>query len=393
MNGTEQILVEEIKLTNLLSFGPNTRSLPLRALNVLIGANGSGKSNLIEAISLLQSAPRLLASPVRDGGGIHDWLWKGETNPTAALEVVVRYPRGKQPLRHRIRFIESGQRFELRDEEIGSNEPFYDYQDQAHLYFGYRNGQPRLSVAGKERRLQREDINPEESILSQRRDPDQYPEITHLAREYERIRIYREWSFGRYTPSRQPQKADQRNDFLMEDCTNLGLVLNKLRREPDVKSAILKRLSDLYSDINDFDVQIEGGTVQVFLQEDRFAIPATRLSDGTLRYLCLLAILLHPTPPPLICIEEPELGLHPDVIVGIAELLKDASTRTQLIVTTHSQVLVDALSETPDDVIVCEKVKGATILRRLDVKQLTEWLKSYSLGELWRSGEIGGNRW
>ena len=122
-------------------------------------------------------------------------------------------------------------------------------------------------------------------------------------------------------------------------------------------------------------------------------IPATRLSDGTLRYLCLLAILLHPDPPPLIAIEEPELGLHPDIIPQLAKLLVAASERTQLVVTTHSDVLVDALTSQPESVIVCEKVDGESQFRRLDADQLKEWLEKYTLGQLWSMGEIGGNRW
>jgi len=80
-----------------------------------------------------------------------------------------------------------------------------------------------------------------------------------------------------------------------------------------------------------------------------------RLSDGTLRWLSLLTILLHPDPPPLVCIEEPELGLHPDMIQPLAKLLLSASERMQLIVTTHSDGLVDELSGNPSAVIVCEK--------------------------------------
>jgi len=95
-----------------------------------------------------------------------------------------------------------------------------------------------------------------------------------------------------------------------------------------------------------------------------------------LRWLCLLAILL-----------------HPDIVVELADLLREASTRMQLIVTTHSSTLADGLTTTPDDVIVCEKVQGSTKLRRLDAKELKVWLENYSLGQLWRSGQIGGNRW
>ena len=122
-------------------------------------------------------------------------------------------------------------------------------------------------------------------------------------------------------------------------------------------------------------------------------IPATRLSDGTLRYLCLLAILCDPDPPPLICIEEPELGLHPDVLPKLADHLLAASRRTQLIVTTHSDVLVDAMSEQPESVVVCEKHHGATAMTRLAADDLQVWLQKYRLGELWIRGELGGTRW
>jgi predicted ATPase len=119
-----------------------------------------------------------------------------------------------------------------------------------------------------------------------------------------------------------------------------------------------------------------------------------RLSDGTLKFLCLLAVLLEKEPPPLICIEEPEVGLHPEAIQIVAEALVDASERTQLVVTTHSEALIDALSDRPEDVLVTERdFENGTQFRRLDSHQLSVWLERYTLGALWRKGEIGGNRW
>jgi len=130
---------------------------------------------------------------------------------------------------------------------------------------------------------------------------------------------------------------------------------------------------------------ISGGTVQTFIHERglRDPIPASRLSAGTLRYLCLLAILLHPDPPPLICIEEPETGMHPDVISSIAELLVETSQRTQLVVTTHSDMLVSALSHVPEAIIVCERGTDGSSHERLEPEKLKLWLK----------GELGGTRW
>jgi predicted ATPase len=236
-------------------------------------------------------------------------------------------------------------------------------------------------------------VDPERSILAQRRDPDTYPEITRLAEVLGDVRIYREWSFGRYTPARLPQATDAPNKWMAPDASNLALILSKLKRNPVARSVFIDLFRAIYSDVVDVDVLIEGGTAQIFVQEDTFIVPATRLSDGTLRYLCLLAILCDPEPPPLVCIDEPELGLHPDVVSKLAEALLYASERTQLIVTTHSAALVDAFTQDPEAILVCEKDKGATVLRRLDSKQLAPWLKTYRLGSLWTSGEIGGTRW
>ena len=158
---------------------------------------------------------------------------------------------------------------------------------------------------------------------------------------------------------------------------------------------LLERLRRFYERVVDITIKVQGGTIQVFFHEEGLsaAVPAIRLSDGTLRYLRLLAILCHTEPPPLICIEEPETGLHPDVLPDLAALLVEASGRTQLVVTTHSDVLVSALSETPEAILVCERGEDGTTLRRLDRTQLAEWLERYRLGDLWRMGEIGGNRW
>jgi predicted ATPase len=94
-----------------------------------------------------------------------------------------------------------------------------------------------------------------------------------------------------------------------------------------------------------------------------------------------------------VCIEEPELGLHPDILPKVADLLVEASGRTQLIVTTHSDIIVDALSERPETVVVCEKADRQTVMRRLDPDALAGWLREYRLGALWMSGQLGGTRW
>src|SRR5258706_3894072 len=366
-----------IKLENLLSFGPKSAPLELENLNILIGPNAAGKSNLIEALSLIRATPVSATSSnmdlrgvVRRGGGVDEWVWKGGKRETASIDVVVHNPKGRQPLRHRLSFRGDEKGFRLQDERI-ENEARKSLGD---FYYRLRLklGQPVAKSLGVRRKLK--GVNTELSILAQRRDPERYPEIAHLAEVYEKIRIYREWAFGQNTVFREPQRADMRNDRLEEDFSNLGLFLSRLRKTPKARTAIMEGLRDLYEGVTDFDLIVEGGSVQVFFSEGDFSIPATRLSDGTLRYLCLLAILYDPQPPPLSYIEYPELGLHPDILPKLADHLVRASTRTQLIVTTHSDILVDAMTECPEAVVVCEKHDGKTEMRRLKKEDVSIWL-------------------
>lgn len=389
--------IQRIELNSLLSFGPKGIGLDLLPLNVLLGPNGSGKSNFIEAIALMRAAPRDYREVVRRGGGVREWLWKGAPEASGRIAWVVANPEGSQPLRHDLAFQAVGQNFGLVQESVQSSQN-NDQKESPEVFYHYAQGQPVIRVqAGSGaiyRTIDPSSLDLDRSILAQRRDPDSYPAFANLASNYERIRIYREWTFGRKAIFREPQRADLPNDVLAEDFSNLGLFLSRLKtRHPAAARAILEGLSDLYGGLTEFNVLIEGGTVQVFFTEGEFVIPATRLSDGTLRYLCLLAILCDPKPPPLICIEEPELGLHPDVLPKLADHLLAASRRTQLIVTTHSDILVDALSEQPESVVVCEKHHGATSMARLAADELQAWLEKYRLGELWISGELGGTRW
>jgi predicted ATPase len=393
MISEKTVLLRSIKLTNFLSFGPSSETIEMKSLNIVIGPNGSGKSNLIEAIELIRAAPKDLLTPIRDGGGVRDWIWKGAMKPaTAEIDAVFENPKGSTNIRYLLRFREVAQRFEIVDEKIQSEVPI-GQNDNVYIYYKFEKGHGVLNINGKTRRLQQEEIDPSDSILSQRKDPDQYPELTYLGNTFSKFKLYREWTFGRYTTPRMPQKSDLPNEFLEPNASNLGLVLNRLRGDPSVKRQILDALQALYEGIDDYDIQIEGGTVQVFFHEGNFTVPATRLSDGTLRYLCLLAILCHPKPPPLVCIEEPELGLHPDILPKLAELLKEAAKRTQLVVTTHSDVLVDAMTDMPDSVLVAEKTSSGTTLTRLNSEKLKPWLENYRLGQLWTRGDIGGTRW
>ena len=296
--------IRTIRPQNILSYGPDTPEISLEPLNVLIGLNASGKSNLIDILSILQAAPRNLPEPIRLGGGTREWLWKGRDRlGPASLEVTVEpHPKGIMPLRYKLSFTEVRSRFQMWDEAVENETPQPGY---AHpfFYYGYQEGNPVLNVMAQgstgrteKRYLKREEVHPEKSILSQRRDPDTYPELTYLAHRFERIGLYRDWRLGPDAPHRLPQKADLPQESLMEDGLNLGLVLNDLMDRPPVKRDLLNRLQEFYPNIEDVNTKLTGGAVEVTFHEEslQHPIPATRQSDGSLRYLSLLMISATP---------------------------------------------------------------------------------------------------
>ena len=328
------MLIERLKVSGLLSFSPQGIDLPLGNLNVLIGPNGSGKSNFLEVLALLKAAPTNLSMPVKAMGGIREWLWKnGSAGQEATVEVLVNAPDDPRPLQNSLTIAEHGGRFEVVDERI---QRILDLDDRTNLraedleqkgvFYAFSRGRPVIfDVEGgvlvdtdnRLRRLRREDPKPEESILSQRRDPERYPALAWLQDKYEQIHLYRNWAFGPGAALRREQSTHGRADFLADGGENLPLVLSHFTS--DVKSELLLSLRMLYDGIEDYRMAIMGGAVLLYVREQGGReVPATRLSDGTLRFLGLLTILLHPAPPPLIAIEEPELGLHPDVIPHLA---------------------------------------------------------------------------
>ena len=386
--------IRSLRLSGLLSFAPDSAPFDLRGLNVLIGPNGSGKSNLIEAIELLASTPRDLAAAIRDGGGPGDWLWKGTAQGPAVIDAVLDGGPTGRPLRYRIELAAVLSRLQVIDEAIENVEPVPARQGGSDVPFYYRfqRGHPVINGTDRTRHLLRGDLRPDQSILAQRKDPDLYPEVTWVGNTLGSFQTFREWSFGRYVALRQPQRADLPGDRLLPDNSNLALVLNEIEHN-DGAVRLNELMRRFFPRFERLSTRVLGGTVQFYLHESGFSapIPATHLSDGTLRFIALIAALLSTNPPPLLCIEEPELGLHPDVLTLLGELLVEASANTQLIVTTHSDALVSALTNHVDAVVACERPDAATVLRRLEPDRLASWLDDYRLGDLWRIGELGAN--
>jgi len=381
------MLLHSITLTDLLSF--NQTTLELRPLNVLIGANVSGKSNLISAIGLLKAAPGNLLDAINLGGGVRQWISQRlPRRIIAAIQAEVELSEADR-LRYSLSFSEQDLGLHIVSESLRS------VQDGAGWVY-FERGLGRVSIYKAPGLPPREtDIQESRSLLAAYRDPTDPGPTTRLGDAFGAIRVFRSFNTSPTSQARRGASVGSQKDFLLDGGDNLALVLQNLsfHGKLDRLTEYLRRFWDGAEDVR---VNLEGGVAQAYVKERGIPSPmsALRLSDGTLKFLCLLAILLHPEPPPLICIEEPELGLHPDAVAVVADALREASEKCQVIVTTHSEALVGAFSDEPEAVVVCERgADGGTEFRRLRSSDLDEWLERYRLGELWRKGEIGGNRW
>jgi len=407
--------LKSIKPVNLLSFGPNTEEIELRPLNILIGANGSGKSNLLEVLRLLSWLPEKEPwTVVLQTGGVDEWIWKGEKGHNARSQIGAHVAWNKprsdkfrnEPCvyEYKIGLDKFQTSFRISSESVRMAKRADDYHLQncefirsgatgeLHLRQGISAGSGTVF-----------DLNQDQSILYQLSSRPlaevgigtRLPEILEIRDFFDDFDFHQDWEFGADLTPRGPIPAGQAVERLEENAYNLAQMIANLKDNHRTEfDQISNEMQRFYDPFKALDVRIIGTHLQVAIQEaGGFSTPAYRLSDGTLRWLAVLAILLNPNPAPVTCIDEPELGLHPDIIPTLADLLRDASSRTQLIVTTHSQTLVECFSDDPESVCVCEKVEGATEIRRLNSERLASWLGDYSLGQLWAKGEIGGNRW
>jgi predicted ATPase len=241
-------------------------------------------------------------------------LWKAASDAPGTIET--RLARAAQgALRYQLSFTAAGAHTEIVDEIIEDAVQVDPEASGPYFYYQFRGGRPTLNVRGegdaepRPRTLPPESLAVDESVLSQRKDPETYPELSWCASQFARIQTFREWSFGRYSAVRQPQPADLPADVLLPDARNLGLLLNQLEHGDAASelNALVRRFLPRFKRVTTL---VQAGTVQFFLHEDglKKPVPAARLSDGTLRFLAMTALLVMPTPPPLICIEEPELS-------------------------------------------------------------------------------------
>ena len=404
------MFIKSLHLKNILSF--RDTKLDLQPLNVLIGPNGSGKSNLIDVIGLLQAAPYDVTEYLRRNGPTEDWIWKGQSDSAIPFQTA-RILAGLESLntnrwynydcRYDLKIIVNDGRILTLTERLDFVDGDPNQKTQVHPIFRSSNENASLwpsridgTLADYEDEHVEVEVSRGKSVLSEVRSDADYLALTQTARSLSNMKIYRSWYVGRDSAVRAPQRTDGDPNFLAEDFSNLALVVNDLlsrRLEPSLND-YLSRFYESYESIHP---RIFGNTIELVVNEAGLgsSLPASRLSDGTIRFIALLAILCHPNPPPLICIEEPEIAMHPDSVDLIAELLRQAAERTQIIVTTHSPWLIGRFSAEPEAVIVCDMdATEGTRLHRLSHKEVEDWFDGdRDLGDIWMSGAIQGVRW
>jgi len=344
----------------------------LGPLNVLIGANGAGKSNFVDFFRLLRAmADEALQRFVNDQGGGDGFFFLG--------------PKHTGQIAAHLEFGDNVYEFDLTPTADGS----VQIADERVQYTGgYECG--RLYSIGKGLR---------ESALRRRKND---PSVTGTSRGvpayvYDAVSSWTVYHFhdtSNLAPVRREQSA---RDFerLRPEASNLAAFLFHLRQANDASYTLIRDTVRLIAPFfDDFVLRPDdrAGEEKVRLEWRQkgsdFPFQAAQLSDGTLRFICLTTALLQPRPPAAVVIDEPELGLHPVAISLLADLIQSASQRTQLIVSTQSPTLLDHLD--PADIVVVSRSEGRSTFERLAPDQLAEWLTEYSLGELWQKNVVRG---
>lgn len=396
-------MFDYIKIEGFRSFKKVELEMP--RLAVLIGPNGGGKSNLLDLLKLMTEAgDGKLANGVFNRSGFQsiafgfdpsrevrvEFLFKGILPP---WELARQRVDIKLDVRFKMVVCSAGSVAFVKDELVRQESATNTDLSVDIVSRNLAGAVFRVPGEPSAETNQRTGVRPAELAISQFRDPGQYPAASAVLEELEGWTFYRDIDVGPRSPVRQP--ALIRPDIrLSNDGSNLSSVLYSIQQtHPDIWDEILEDLKTAYPDFVNLRVPAGGGDGKVQLSWfehpfEKQGISANLLSDGTMKLLCLIAILKSPDPPPLICLDEPELGLHPDWIKLVAELLQDAAMRTQVIVATHSPQIVAKLD--PEQVIVTEKLDGETNFRQFKTSDLENWLKDFDLAELWLSGEIGG---
>ncbi len=346
--------------------------LDLRSLNVLIGANGSGKSNFIEIFDVLNNVVAgnfQLYVAIR--GGANSLLYYGQKT-TEEIKIKLLYG----PNAYCCTWIPAA------NDTLVFKKERIDYSKQENSpplsYF-------RASAGHKESRMSEN----AESLTSKMQS-----EVIDSLKSW---KVYHFHDTSESAPVKKPRDIND-NIYLRQDAGNLAAFLFLLKNTKNEYYVAIRDTIRLVAPFfDDFLLRPNPENENMIRLEWRekgsdFPFQAYHLSDGTLRFICLATLLLQPEMPSTILIDEPELGLHPYAIVILASLMKSASKRTQLIVSTQSVSLVNQFEA--EDLLVVERNerdhKYETVIERVDSEKLSAWLEEYALGELWEKNVLGG---
>lgn len=341
--------------------------LELRRLNLLIGGNGSGKSNFISVFDLLNRiVEKQLQVTVQRWGGADAILHYGQKNTPQLLLKLWFDPNGYEAT--------------LVPSQGGSL--FFSSETCLFRRPGYAKPFDQTIAAGnRESDLSDEHGNPRTKIAE------------YVLDSMRSWRVYHFHDTGTSAKVKQPCDIGD-NLALRSDASNLAAFLFLLRsKHPGNFQQIVNAVRQAAPFFREFHLR------PMPLNEQKIALEwfengsdayfnAHSLSDGTLRFICLATLLLQPSPPSTILIDEPELGLHPFAIELLASMLRSASQTTQVIASTQSVTLVNRFE--PQDIIVVDRHEHQSTFKRLSEEDMTTWLDEYGLGDLWEKNVLGG---
>jgi predicted ATPase len=346
----------------------------LTNLNVLIGGNGAGKSNFIDFFRLLRammelSLPNLSSSSLKtyiaNGGGSDDFLFNGP-KVTAHIEAEMRFGDNG----YLFKLVPTAEETFLIDDE----QSYYSKGGGGWWPMGTGHQTPKLLV----------EKNMKGAVGGR-------SVASHIYEAISSWKIYHFHDTSAVAPMRRSETVDD-CEYLRFDAANLAPFLLYLREnKAKTYEQIIEVIRLVTPFFDDFILKPNRNEKVRLLWRQRgsdYPLKPYHLSDGTIRFICLATALLQPYPPSTIIIDEPELGLHPYAVDILAEIIQDASGKTQLIISTQSPALVDCFK--PEDIVVVNRKDGASIFQRLDKDELSAWLEDYSLGDLWRKNIVTG---